>query len=95
MKFEPGKLQDFLEIFLENADQIRNFPGCLHLELLQVQGFPEILLTYSLWESAENLDEYRRSALFKNTWRQTRALFSAPAEAWSLDKLWPSTDSFC
>jgi quinol monooxygenase YgiN len=89
MKFEQGKVQNFLEIFMKSAEQIRNFPGCLHLELLQVRDFPEILLTYSIWESAEKLDEYRHSELFNITWRQTKALFSAPAEAWSLDKLWP------
>ena len=92
MTFEPSKVNDFLRIFEENAERIRNFKGCQHLELLHSIDFPEILFTYSLWESAENLDEYRHSDLFIMTWIQTKKLFSAAPEAWSLNNKWPDAD---
>lgn len=93
MTFEPSKLEEFLVIFQENAEKIRNFPGCEHLELLHSRDFPNILFTFSVWEKPENLDEYRASDLFIKTWKQTRKLFSAPAEAWSLDKKWPTVEN--
>lgn len=93
MTFEPSKVDDFLKIFMENVDKIRNFNGCKHLELLQNSDFPNIIFTYSLWEKDENLDEYRASELFINTWQQTKKLFTAPAEAWSLNKKWPVADN--
>ncbi len=94
MTFEAGKVDEFLGIFHENSESIRNFPGCKHLELLHSRDFPNILFTYSLWESPEKLDEYRRSALFQSTWKKTKKLFSAPAEAWSLIKPYKSGDKF-
>ena len=93
MTFDPLKVKEFLRIFEENADKIGKFPGCKHLELLHSCEFPNILFTYSLWETHENLDEYRRSELFVKVWEQTKKLFSAPAEAWSLDKKWSSADN--
>ena len=94
MTFEPSKVKEFLGFFDESAEKIRNFPGCLHLELLHSREFPHIYFTYSLWESPENLDQYKHSDLFVKTWKQTKRLFSAPAEAWSLDKKWPEADKF-
>ncbi len=93
MTFDPLKVEEFLRIFEDNAEKIRNFPGCEHLELLHSCEFPNILFTYSLWETPENLDEYRRSDLFVKVWVQTKKLFTAPAEAWSLNKKWSSADN--
>lgn len=93
MTFEDSKVPEFLKIFNENAEKIRNFPGCKHLELQQSQDFPNILFTISLWESPRNLDEYRASSLFISTWKQTKKLFSLPAEAWTLEKKWPDVEN--
>lgn len=93
MTFDPLKVEEFLRIFEENAEKIRSFPGCKHLELLHSCEFSNILFTFSLWESHENLDEYRASELFVTVWLQTKKLFSAPAEAWSLNKKWPHADN--
>ena len=32
--------------------------------------------TYSIWDSQHDLDQYRRSPLFEDTWRRTREMFS-------------------
>jgi len=94
MTFETSKVDEFLRIFEQNAEKIRAFKGCKHLELLHSRDFPNMLFTFSLWENAENLDEYRASGLFIKTWEQTKKLFSAPPEAWSLVKMWPDADNF-
>jgi heme-degrading monooxygenase HmoA len=84
MTFSPEKLDIFMEIFSQSAPLIRNFQGCTGLELLQHSKFKNILYTYSWWESESELEVYRNSELFESTWKATKVLFSAPAEAWSM-----------
>lgn len=86
MKFREEELQAFRKIFDEKKRLIRNFPGCRHLELWQDADDPGILFTYSIWESETDLNHYRFSDLFKETWSLTRKLFAAKAEAWSLSQ---------
>ncbi|MBS3914419.1 MAG: antibiotic biosynthesis monooxygenase [Bacteroidetes bacterium] len=88
MTFEEDKVGDFLKIFHESASQIRNFPGCNHLELYRDHMQSNVLFTYSFWESKSNLENYRKSELFLSTWAKTKALFAAKAEAWSVSRIW-------
>lgn len=83
MTFRPEALAAFMEIFDAAAPQIRAFPGCEHLELWQDNQYPNILTTHSHWTSDDALNTYRRSALFKQTWAQTKPLFAAPPLAYS------------
>lgn len=76
----------FLEIFHSTKDRIRQMPGCQHLELWQDVRTPNIYCTYSHWESEEALNAYRKSALFGEVWPATKALFAAPAQAFSITK---------
>ena len=86
MTFKEGKENDFLEIFRENENKIRNFDGCSHLELWNDIHKPGIFFTYSIWKSEDHLKSYRNSELFEKVWEKTAALFSEKAEAWSLNK---------
>jgi quinol monooxygenase YgiN len=81
MTFRPDALEAFAALFEAAAPRIRAFPGCRHLELWRDASYPNILTTYSHWSTAEALEQYRTSDLFKETWRQTRPLFSAPPRA--------------
>ena len=83
MTFRPEKTEDFLEIFRNSKVRIRAFEGCRHVELLQDLQQPHIYSTYSLWESEEHLNAYRRSALFGQVWPATKALFADKPQAWS------------
>lgn len=87
MTFAPEKLDIFMEIFRQSAPKIRQFTGCSGLELLRHNKFRNILYTYSWWESESDLDLYRNSELFEMTWKATKVLFSAPAEAWSMESV--------
>ena len=84
MIFDQKNVTDFLDIFNQSKQLIRNFEGCTHLELLYDNNSPNIFFTYSYWESEDYLDYYRASDLFKNIWQKTKPLFSQKAEAWSL-----------
>ncbi len=76
MTFQPEKVHDFLAIFDHSKDHIRYFVGCHHLELLQDADNQAIFSTYSHWESAQALENYRQSEFFRNTWAATKILFA-------------------
>lgn len=84
MTFRENALEEFLELFHRSKNQIRSRPGCLHLELWQDAGAPHICTTYSIWESQDYLDEYRRSELFGQIWPATKTLFAEAPVAFSV-----------
>jgi len=84
MSFAPEKVNEFLLLFNASKQQIRNFQGCSHLELLNDAGQPNIFFTYSHWENESRLDEYRNSQLFAGVWASTKILFNDKPQAWSL-----------
>jgi hypothetical protein len=87
MSFSENKIEDFLNNFEENKNQIRNFKGCHLLELYRDKNNPNVFFTYSYWTSETDLEHYRQSDLFKNVWSKTKPLFNAKPEAWSVDKV--------
>ncbi|MCB2408202.1 putative quinol monooxygenase [Hymenobacter lucidus] len=84
LTLQPGRVADFLAIFRDSENQIRNMPGCRHLELWQDADASNIYCTHSHWDSAADLDAYRHSALFGQVWPATKALFAAPPLAFSV-----------
>ena len=87
MVFVKDKIDEFLNNFEANKHHILDFEGCNHLQLLRDIHQSHQFFTYSFWDSEAHLNTYRSSALFKGIWKQTKPLFSKPAEAWSLDQL--------
>ena len=75
MTFREDKVSEFLKIFNDSKDKIRQFPGCLHLELWKDFKKPNVYLTCSRWVNDEALQEYRSSGLFNRVWSQTKILF--------------------
>jgi len=84
MTFKPEMVENFKTLFAERKPVIRNFPGCTHLELWQDTTRENIFFTYSHWESEANLDHYRFSQFFKETWGLTKAMFADKPQAWSV-----------
>lgn len=87
LSFKEVCVEQFLTIFETNKRQIRGFNGCKYLELFQDKDTPSIFFTYSYWDSEIDLEHYRNSDLFKHIWPQTKVLFNAKPEAWSLHRL--------
>lgn len=87
MTFQPEQVPAFLAVFEESKFQIRQFPGCQHLELWRDEAQPAILFTYSWWTSPAHLEAYRQSELFQRTWAKTKVLFAGKPEAWSIQAL--------
>ncbi len=85
MHFKAGSIDAFIDFFESKKELIASFPGCHHVELLRDSREPDILYTYSLWDSEEALEDYRRSELFRSIWKETKLHFTSPASAWSMD----------
>lgn len=83
MQLKPESTATFLAHFDTIKGRIADFTGCMGLRLLQDTERPNIVFTYSLWESPEALEHYRHSELFRSTWTFVKTLFEARAEAWS------------
>ena len=84
MYFTQEGVEKFLEIFGENYEAIRNMDGCFRLELLQDLEDPGHFTTISQWMSAEYLESYRSSPLFKNVWGRVKPLFARRPLAYSM-----------
>ena len=86
MHFTDAGVEEFLQIFRENQDAIRNFPGCTHLELLKDADDATSYTTLSYWDHPASLEAYRKSELFNKVWGQVKTLFSQRSIAFSLEK---------
>ena len=84
MTFIPEKVKEFTDLFYERRETISNFPGCTHLELWQDSDNENIFFTYSIWNSEADLNHYRFSDFFKDTWSRTKVLFADKPQARSL-----------
>lgn len=87
MTFKEQAITVFLNNFENVKHKIRGFEGCEFLELYQDKHKPTIFFTYSKWKREEDLENYRKSTLFKEVWKETKPLFNEPAKAWSVDTL--------
>ena len=87
MSFEPSKVEAFLNHFEINKIDIRNFEGCQLLELYRDKTDSNVFFTYSYWSKETDLESYRQSDLFKTVWSQTKLMFNAKPQAWSVDKV--------
>ena len=80
-------METFLEIFQQHKHLIRSAKGCTHLELLRDTHNPLSYTTLSYWDSERELEAYRNSELFKDVWGRVKVFFSAPTQAFSLEKI--------
>ena len=87
MTFQPEKVNEFKSVFEQNWKLIKSFPGCSHVELLQVASEPNVFFTYSIWDHEDSLNRYRDSELFAGVWGRTKVLFSDRPEAWTVNEL--------
>ncbi len=84
MVFQEEKISDFLEIFNYSKPNILKSEGCQFVELRVSDSNSNELFTISHWNDEKHLELYRSSDLFKNTWKETKKLFSEKPQAWTL-----------
>lgn len=86
MTFQLEKVDEFIHLFNESKELIRSMSGCKHLELLNDIQAKEVYFTYRYWNSENDLNNYRNSEVFAKVWSETKVLFSAKPEAWSVEQ---------
>jgi quinol monooxygenase YgiN len=87
MTFRQDAIEKFKAFFEERKEKIRGFEGCTHLELWQDSAHTNTFFTYSHWIDDTSLLHYRNSSFFRDTWQQTKQMFAAKAEAWSVNQV--------
>jgi heme-degrading monooxygenase HmoA len=85
MTFQKDCCDEFEKIFIMSKDKINAMPGCMHVELLKETNNGQVYFTRSIWEHDNDLENYRRSELFKDVWGATKKLFESKPEAWSTE----------
>lgn len=83
MHFRAEEVESFKQIFDQSKSAIRQSPGCHSLRLLQDPIDPCSIQTLSIWEKDEDLERYRHSRLFEETWAKTKVLFDQKPRAYS------------
>jgi len=83
MTLRSDAIDSFLALYDSVSPSIRAQAGCRGLRLVREVGRPGVLSTISLWDTADALESYRGSELFRTTWSATRTFFETRAEAWS------------
>lgn len=84
MEFADEKVGDFKKLFYDRQAKINAFPGCQQVQLLQDHALSNVYYTLSHWDGPDDLENYRTSEFFEDTWAATKALFSGEPKAWSL-----------
>ncbi|WP_316819993.1 antibiotic biosynthesis monooxygenase family protein [Pedobacter gandavensis] len=85
MQFNADFVEEFQENFKALQPQITAFKGCSSVQLLKDKNTEnQIFFTISHWEDEADLEAYRCSPLFRETWARLKPNFSTKAEAWSL-----------
>ncbi|MBK8362241.1 MAG: antibiotic biosynthesis monooxygenase [Bacteroidetes bacterium] len=87
MTFMSEHTAEFEKVFAEVSPNISKFKGCTGLQLFKDLKDPGVYFTFSTWEHEEDLETYRQSSLFRDTWQKTKPLFAARAEAWSVQNM--------
>jgi heme-degrading monooxygenase HmoA len=78
---------EFEKIFQERKILIAAFDGCRGVELLRDIHSVNTYFTVSLWESEQQLEHYKNSALFQETWTTVKPWFVQPPQAWSVREI--------
>lgn len=85
LTFQEDKISEFIAFFDTIKTNVSGFPNCHGMRLLQQKDRPNVVFTYSLWESEEDLNKYRDSDLFQGVWSTIKPWFAERAEAWTVD----------
>ena len=85
MTFQPDRVDDFLGVWDEMKVKIIDFEGCSKVNLYRDVNQNHVFFTHSIWNSEEDLENYRHSDLFGELWPRAKVLFGDTPEAWSLE----------
>ena len=85
LTLSPETVNAFDALYAQFEPRIQAQPGCRMVRAMKVPDAPCQRATLSFWDAQEDLDTYRKGALFGEVWPATKALFAAPPEAQSYE----------
>ena len=87
LTFKQEEVETFKQYFHTVMHTIRNSEGCNLLQAWHDINDETIFFTYSLWNSEDDLNNYRHSDFFAGFWKTVKPWFADKAQAWSFDKI--------
>lgn len=84
LEFQEDKTEEFLAFFETIKHVVNEFPGCYGMKLYQDIDRPNIVMTYSHWDSQDSLNNYRDSNEFGQIWPKIKPWFADRPMAWSV-----------
>ena len=85
LTFQSDRADEFIAIFNRMQPIILEMQGCTGVRLLRDTTDTNVFFTHSVWASIADLDEYRKTDVFRNTWVYVKTLFAQKPEAWSVE----------
>jgi len=85
LEFQEDRTAEFLSFFDTINHIVNEFPGCFGMKLYQDIDRPNVIMTYSHWQSQEDLNNYRNSEAFGQIWPKIKPWFEKKPEAWSVE----------
>ena len=86
LNFKEDKRDAFLAIFKSHSENIKKFPQCKQLDLLEDKKDISLFFTFSTWTSEEALENYRSSEYFRDIWGKIKPWFSEKPKAWTVEQ---------
>lgn len=84
MQFTQDQRNDFVSLFNDRKEKIKGQEGCHSVRLFNDIKDENTFFTYSVWNSEDDLNKYRHSEFFKETWATTKSMFNGKPNAWSV-----------
>ena len=81
---DAASKEAFQEIYRSRNPFKNGVIGCLEVKVMQDVNDDDVFYTVSLWGSNDDLEAYRKSDYFAETWPLVKAQLSKPAEAFSM-----------
>jgi len=85
MTFKPEEASRFVALYTNVSPKIKATKGCLAVGLYHDVEAEFTYATISEWESKEDLEAYRQSEFFKETWAKVKLMQSSRAVAHSYE----------
>ncbi len=91
LKIKQQNLEAFLAAYKSRNPVENKINGCVSVKLTKVTTNSDLayheFCTISEWKSEIDLENYRNSPYFKETWTNLKPFFAQKAEAWSLTEI--------
>ena len=84
---DDASINAFQEIYRSRNPFTKGVKGCREVKVLKDVDHDDVYYTFSIWDSNEDLEAYRQSNYFAETWPMVKAQLAKRAEAFSMTEI--------